>query len=261
VSHSIFQDILQKGLLGDIRIEGYYQQYKMLQANDGEDIKARKKLLEIKYSKEMLEFIRKYFEEYEFVLTDLKYSGQLILSAEDLSRKVARVTYGSFKRRYEGVEDTIRKLYEDYFAEHKEEIYEGLEEKVQDYISQQELEVLYVKTKKQVIHNALERLKERNKLDGATQLLQIVKAYETYLCGKDSGALGMYENILKNFGPDSYIGRCASVIMGSTETTFYAITLYYGSINIKKTRHTLPSALCADITSFILSPVMVNLFF
>jgi DNA helicase IV len=91
VSHSIFQDILQKGLPGDIRIEGYYQQYKMLQANDGEDIKARKKLLEIKYSKEMLEFIRKYFEEYEFVLTDLKYSGQLILSAEDLSRKVARV--------------------------------------------------------------------------------------------------------------------------------------------------------------------------
>ena len=75
-----------------------------------------------------------------------------------------------------------------------------------------------------------------------------------------SGALGMYENILKSFGPDSYIGRCASVIMGSTETTFYAITLYYGSINIKKTRHTLPSALCADFTSFILSPRLVKLF-
>ncbi len=75
-----------------------------------------------------------------------------------------------------------------------------------------------------------------------------------------SGALGMYENILKSFGPDSYIGRCASVIMGSTETTFYAITLYYGSINIKKTRHTLPSALCADLTSFILSPRLVKLF-
>ena len=75
-----------------------------------------------------------------------------------------------------------------------------------------------------------------------------------------SGALGMYENILKNFGPDSYIGRCASIIMGSTETTFYAITLYYGSINIKKTRHTLPSALCADFTSFFLSPKFVSLF-
>lgn len=75
-----------------------------------------------------------------------------------------------------------------------------------------------------------------------------------------SGALGMYENILKEFGPDSYIGQCASVIMGSTETTFYAITLYYGYINVKKTRHTLPSALCADFTSFILSPRLINLF-
>ena len=75
-----------------------------------------------------------------------------------------------------------------------------------------------------------------------------------------SGALGFYEAILKDFGPDSYIGRCASVIMGSTETTFYAITLYYGSINIKKTRHTLPSALCADFTSFIISPKLVQIF-
>ena len=195
VSHSIFQDILRKGLPGDIRIEGYYQQYKALQAKCVDELKERKQLLEIKYSKEMLWFIQKYFEEYEFVLPDLKYSGHLILSAEDLSRKVSRVTYGSFKRRYEGVENTIRKLYEDYFAEHKEEIYEGLEEKVQDYISQQELEVLYVKTKKQVIHNALERLKERNKLDGTTQLLQIVKAYEAHLGGENSLALGMYERL------------------------------------------------------------------
>lgn len=195
VSHSIFQDILQKGLPGDIRIEGYYQQYKALQANGGGELKERKKLMELKYSKEMLGFIRKYFEEYEFELTDLKYSGHLILSAEDLSRKVARVTYGSFKRRYESVEETIRKLYEDYFAERKEEICEEIEGKVEDYISQQELEVLYIKTKKQVIHNALERLKERNKLDGTTQLLQIVKAYEAHMDGESSLASGMYDRL------------------------------------------------------------------
>ncbi len=75
-----------------------------------------------------------------------------------------------------------------------------------------------------------------------------------------SGSLGMYETILKEHGPDSFSGQCASVIMGSTETTFYAITLYYGSIGIKKSRHTLPSALCADFTSFILSPKFVRLF-
>lgn len=76
-----------------------------------------------------------------------------------------------------------------------------------------------------------------------------------------SGSLGVYESILKDFDPDSFIGRCASVMMGSTETTFYTLALYYGSIGIKKTRHTVPSALCADFTSFILSPRFVKIFF
>ena len=76
-----------------------------------------------------------------------------------------------------------------------------------------------------------------------------------------SGSVGMFERILKDNNPDTFIGRCASVMMGSTETTFYTMTLYYSSVNIKKTRHTLPSALCADFTSFILSPKIVKLFF
>lgn len=76
-----------------------------------------------------------------------------------------------------------------------------------------------------------------------------------------SGSVGMFERILKDNGPDGFIGRCASVMMGSTETTFYTMTLYYSSVNIKKTRHTLPSALCADFISFILSPKIVKLFF
>ena len=75
-----------------------------------------------------------------------------------------------------------------------------------------------------------------------------------------SGAITMFESILKDYGPDSYIGRCASILMGSTETTFYAITLYFGSCNIKNTRHTLLSAICADLVSFIFSCKIVNLF-
>ncbi len=76
-----------------------------------------------------------------------------------------------------------------------------------------------------------------------------------------SGAVTMFESILKEFSPDSFIGRTASVMMGSTETTFYAITLYYGSINVKNTRHTLPCAICADFISFIFSSRFVRLFF
>ena len=75
------------------------------------------------------------------------------------------------------------------------------------------------------------------------------------------GSLTMYENILKTIGPDTYVGRVASVMMGSTETTFYAITVYYGSVGIKKTRQTRPAAVCADIMSYIASSHIVKFFF
>ena len=75
-----------------------------------------------------------------------------------------------------------------------------------------------------------------------------------------SGSLTMFEQILKNFGPDSPEGRIASVIMGSTETTFYAVTVYYGSVGIKKSGCTVPAALFADMTSFVVSAMTVVFF-
>lgn len=75
-----------------------------------------------------------------------------------------------------------------------------------------------------------------------------------------SGSLTMFEQILKNFGPDSVEGRIASIIMGSTETTFYAVTVYYGSVGIKKSGCTVPAALFADMTSFIVSALSSSIF-
>lgn len=75
------------------------------------------------------------------------------------------------------------------------------------------------------------------------------------------GSLSLYNSIIADYGPDSYVGRVASVMMGSTETTFYAIAIYYGAVNIKKIRHTAICSLCADLTSFIMSGVFVRLFF
>ena len=68
-----------------------------------------------------------------------------------------------------------------------------------------------------------------------------------------SGSLTMFEQILRDFGPDSFQGRVASIIMGSTETTFFAVTVYYGSTGIKKSGCTVPAALLADMTSFVMS--------
>lgn len=76
-----------------------------------------------------------------------------------------------------------------------------------------------------------------------------------------SGALVIFEDILKNFGPDSQIGRIASVLMGSTETTFYTIAVYFGAVGITKTRHAAVSSVTADIVGFLLSAVAVNIIF
>ncbi|MBQ6898499.1 MAG: spore maturation protein [Clostridia bacterium] len=66
-----------------------------------------------------------------------------------------------------------------------------------------------------------------------------------------SGSLSVLEEIFREFSPDSFTGRTASVIAGASETTFYAVAVYFGSVGITKTRHTIPAALAADITTYI----------
>ncbi|MDD3193247.1 MAG: spore maturation protein [Oscillospiraceae bacterium] len=74
-----------------------------------------------------------------------------------------------------------------------------------------------------------------------------------------SGALVIFQDILQQYGPDSFAGRVASVMQGSTETTFYTIAVYYGATKVQKTRHTLPSALTADLVGFFMSALAVRL--
>lgn len=76
-----------------------------------------------------------------------------------------------------------------------------------------------------------------------------------------SGSLAVVSRLLKEHGPDSFIGRCVSVIMGSTETTFYTIAVYFGAAGIKKIRYTAAAALCADFCGFFLGCLAVRLLF
>lgn len=76
-----------------------------------------------------------------------------------------------------------------------------------------------------------------------------------------SGALAVLDNILAQNGADSFAGRVASVVMGSTETTFYTVAMYFGSVNITKTGCTVPCALLADFTGLVMSVATVSLFF
>ena len=76
-----------------------------------------------------------------------------------------------------------------------------------------------------------------------------------------SGALAVATDLMRTHGPDSYIGRVAAVMLGSTETTFYTIAVYFGSAGIHRTRHAVPAALAADLTGFAASALAVRLFF
>jgi len=71
-------------------------------------------------------------------------------------------------------------------------------------------------------------------------------------------ALGVATNIIAAHGPDSYLGRLVSTMQGSTDTTFYVLTLYFGSVGITRYRYAVISGLAADFTTLVASVFIVN---
>lgn len=76
-----------------------------------------------------------------------------------------------------------------------------------------------------------------------------------------SASLALVSDTLKTYGPDSYIGRVVSTMMGSTETIFYTVAVYYGAVGIKNIRYTLVAALIADAASVIASVAICTFVF
>lgn len=75
-----------------------------------------------------------------------------------------------------------------------------------------------------------------------------------------SGAMAVGSDIISTYGADSLIGRTAAVMLGSTETTFYVIAVYFGAAGIRKSRHAIPSALIADAAGFLTAAFFSRLF-
>ena len=76
-----------------------------------------------------------------------------------------------------------------------------------------------------------------------------------------SGARGMMVDAMQTHGADSFVGRLASVFQGSTDTTFYVIALYFGSVGVKRTRHAVTCGLIADFTGIIAAIFIAYVFF
>ncbi len=110
---------------------------------------------------------------------------------------------------------------------------------------------------------------------GAMEILSAVLAPVTRLIGmppealpmailrplSGSGALGVMSEIMKARGADSLIGRMVSVMMGSSETTFYVLAVYFGAVNISRTRQAVPAGIIADLAAALASVWIVNLLF
>ncbi|MFY9114358.1 MAG: nucleoside recognition domain-containing protein [Dethiobacteria bacterium] len=76
-----------------------------------------------------------------------------------------------------------------------------------------------------------------------------------------SGALAITTEILQRHGPDSFLGRLASTMQGSTDTTLFVLTVYFGAVGISRSRHALAAGLLGDIGGFIASIIVCTLFF
>ena len=76
-----------------------------------------------------------------------------------------------------------------------------------------------------------------------------------------SAALAVGAELIAAYGPDSVVGRTAAVMLGSTETTFYTISVYFGAWGIRDTRYAIPAALIADLTGFLMASWTVRFFF
>lgn len=74
-------------------------------------------------------------------------------------------------------------------------------------------------------------------------------------------ALGIASDIIKTYGPDSFLGRLVSTMQGSCDTTFYVLTLYFGSVDVRKYRYAVGLGLLSDLTTLIASVCIVHAFF
>lgn len=76
-----------------------------------------------------------------------------------------------------------------------------------------------------------------------------------------SGSAAIVLDMINQYGPDSLLVKMAATMFGSTETTFYVLAVYFGAVNVKKTRHALPAGLIADIFAMFLAVYVVRLLF
>ncbi len=173
-TYMIFYELLISLLPKGMGVESYYDQLKAIENNP---LSERVKLIKIKYSYDLIQFFIKYFSSFSFIIPEVKYKEDIIVSPMDIENKLQKMYFSNFRAKIEIIHEIIKVNVEEYFFNYKDKIMEDIVNDSLEYISIDEIEFLYKKAKFEYAHGAIERFGFLNKINQAEQLTEILKLY------------------------------------------------------------------------------------
>ena len=170
----IFHELLS--YLGNDKydIEDYYDQLEALERNKKS---TRAECIKVKYSHEFINFLCEHFKNYNFLIPDVFYKDEKIISKEIISEKWVEKKYSSFKARYEMLKEIIKKAIEDYFFNNKENILRNIESESESFLTHRELISDYKKLKLEYLNKAVFETEKLNRLSPDMQLCDLYEGF------------------------------------------------------------------------------------
>lgn len=170
----VFADFLEAYMDQDMEIEDYYSQLKRLESGYAGE---REKGLRILYSPDLIRYCADYFAAFPFQIPEIHYGEETILSPESFQNRLNSRKFPSFQARFEMLGQLVKKTVEEFFLLHKDEIYSDLMDSHEDIVSEEELNLLYKKTRQTYIESAQEDILRQNRLDPQAQAVKVLSDY------------------------------------------------------------------------------------
>lgn len=170
----VFADLLEEFMDGDMEIEDYYTQLKRIEEGPADE---RIKWLQIKYSADMIQYCIDYFASFTFQIPEIRYREEIIISPELIQSKMSDRRFSEYHSGYERLKHLAKKMIEEFFFLHKEEIYNDIVESHDENLFTDEINMLYGRMKMEYIQAAEEEIKCLNGLDSERQMLAFFSDY------------------------------------------------------------------------------------
>ncbi len=212
-TYMIFFDLLTSLLPKNIKVESYYNQLKAIESNPSSE---RSRYIKIKYSYDLIQFFINYFTSYSFIIPELKYKDDIIVSPKDIESKLQNMYLSSFKAHIDIIYEIIRVNTEEYFLYHKDQIMDDIVKESFEYLSIDEVEFQYKKMKFEFIQGTIERFNFLNKINPTEQFFEVLKKYTKEKNISYDLLLGVEERFSKRklYYEDSLLYLLVCILMG-----------------------------------------------